>query len=439
MSFDTVEAIPPPPAIKLSEVYGGGGNAGATLTNDFIELYNRTGAPISLAGWSVQYASAAGHDLAGHAATGSIPAGGTTSSRRRPAPAARAAADARRDRHDRDGGHRRQGRARPTTTAAHAAPARPARRSSTSSATARPPTASRARPGAGPHQHHRRPAQGRRRHRHRQQRRRLHGRRARTAHRRRPGADGRLDARPANGATDVALDANVVDHVQRAGQRDRRLVHDLLRDERAHVATRERRPDDVHARPGRELRGRRRCTVTVIAANVTDQDAVDPPDTMAANFTFRFSAVDACVHTFTPIHDIQGSARRPRSPATSRRRASSSATSRAAPRDLGLLHPGRRRRRRSGHLRRHLRLHRRRQRKHGQRGRHRPRHRLRPRAVQPDDDQRRQRQQRGGPGGRHRPLRHGPRRADRRHDAVRATDLPGTLRGHAGHASRSRS
>ena len=60
--FSFATAAPPPAAgsVVVSEVYGGGGNAGATLTNDFIELYNRTGAPISLAGWSVQYASAAG-------------------------------------------------------------------------------------------------------------------------------------------------------------------------------------------------------------------------------------------------------------------------------------------------------------------------------------------------------------------------------------------
>ena len=29
------------PDVVISEVYGGGGNAGATLTNDFIELFNR--------------------------------------------------------------------------------------------------------------------------------------------------------------------------------------------------------------------------------------------------------------------------------------------------------------------------------------------------------------------------------------------------------------
>lgn len=47
-------------SVVISQVYGGGGNAGATLTHDFIELFNRGTAPASLTGWSVQYASAAG-------------------------------------------------------------------------------------------------------------------------------------------------------------------------------------------------------------------------------------------------------------------------------------------------------------------------------------------------------------------------------------------
>ena len=43
--------------LVISQVYGGGGNAGATYTNDFVELYNPTNAPISLSGYSIQYAS----------------------------------------------------------------------------------------------------------------------------------------------------------------------------------------------------------------------------------------------------------------------------------------------------------------------------------------------------------------------------------------------
>jgi predicted extracellular nuclease len=48
------------PDIVVSQVYGGGGNSGAPYSNDFIELFNRGDAPVDLAGWSVQYASAAG-------------------------------------------------------------------------------------------------------------------------------------------------------------------------------------------------------------------------------------------------------------------------------------------------------------------------------------------------------------------------------------------
>jgi predicted extracellular nuclease len=46
--------------VVIGQVYGGGGNSGATLTNDFIEVFNRSGETVDLSGWSVQYASAAG-------------------------------------------------------------------------------------------------------------------------------------------------------------------------------------------------------------------------------------------------------------------------------------------------------------------------------------------------------------------------------------------
>jgi uncharacterized repeat protein (TIGR02543 family) len=63
--------------IVISQIYGGGGNAGATLKNDFIELFNRSDAPVSLAGWSVQYNSATGTGTwLVTPLTGSIAAGG---------------------------------------------------------------------------------------------------------------------------------------------------------------------------------------------------------------------------------------------------------------------------------------------------------------------------------------------------------------------------
>ena len=61
--------------IVVSQIYGGGGNSGATLRNDFIELFNRGTSTIDVTGWSVQYASAAGTtwqktDLVGSIAPG---------------------------------------------------------------------------------------------------------------------------------------------------------------------------------------------------------------------------------------------------------------------------------------------------------------------------------------------------------------------------------
>jgi predicted extracellular nuclease len=51
------------------------------------------------------------------------------------------------------------------------------------------------------------------------------------------------------------------------------------------------------------------CTVTVDDAQVTDVDAIDPPDNMAADFVFDFTTVDpsSCGTAFTPIYTIQGS------------------------------------------------------------------------------------------------------------------------------------
>lgn len=46
-----------PPNVIISEVYGGGGDLGALLKNDFIELYNSTGNDVNIGGWSIQYFS----------------------------------------------------------------------------------------------------------------------------------------------------------------------------------------------------------------------------------------------------------------------------------------------------------------------------------------------------------------------------------------------
>ena len=63
------------PDVVISQVYGGGGNAGAVYKNDFIELFNRGSADVNLAGWSVQYGSATGTSWAATPLTGTIKPG----------------------------------------------------------------------------------------------------------------------------------------------------------------------------------------------------------------------------------------------------------------------------------------------------------------------------------------------------------------------------
>ena len=63
------------PDVVISEVYGGGGNSGATLTNDFIELYNRGTTTVPLDGWTVRYASSGGTSWQQTVLSGSIEPG----------------------------------------------------------------------------------------------------------------------------------------------------------------------------------------------------------------------------------------------------------------------------------------------------------------------------------------------------------------------------
>lgn len=63
----------PLPTVVINQVYGGGGNAGALYKNDFIELYNYGNTPVSVEGWSVQYAGAGGTSWQVTKLTGSIP------------------------------------------------------------------------------------------------------------------------------------------------------------------------------------------------------------------------------------------------------------------------------------------------------------------------------------------------------------------------------
>ncbi len=63
-------------SVVISQVYGGGGNNGATLKNDFIELYNAGTTAVPVTGWSVQYASSTGSSWQVTTLSGTIAPGG---------------------------------------------------------------------------------------------------------------------------------------------------------------------------------------------------------------------------------------------------------------------------------------------------------------------------------------------------------------------------
>ncbi len=59
----------------VSQVFAGGGNAGASFTNDFVELFNRGTSTIELSGSSIQYASSSGTTWQATALSGSVAPG----------------------------------------------------------------------------------------------------------------------------------------------------------------------------------------------------------------------------------------------------------------------------------------------------------------------------------------------------------------------------
>ena len=71
------QANPSGTGLVISEVYGAGGNSGALVNADFVELYNPTGAAISVADDYIHYrSSSGGSGGAPYRLTGSVPAGG---------------------------------------------------------------------------------------------------------------------------------------------------------------------------------------------------------------------------------------------------------------------------------------------------------------------------------------------------------------------------
>ncbi len=114
---------------------------------------------------------------------------------------------------------------------------------------------------------------------------------------------------PNNGATNVAVAANLMVTFSEAVDVVDPWFSISCTTTGAHAATVSGGPTTFTVDPDTDFANNETCTVTVLASGVTDQDANDPPDSMAADFVFSFTTAEAflCGAAATFIHEIQGS------------------------------------------------------------------------------------------------------------------------------------
>ena len=48
-------------AVRISQAYGGGGGSTGTYLRDYVEIFNSSGSPVNIGGWSLEYGSATGN------------------------------------------------------------------------------------------------------------------------------------------------------------------------------------------------------------------------------------------------------------------------------------------------------------------------------------------------------------------------------------------
>ena len=112
---------------------------------------------------------------------------------------------------------------------------------------------------------------------------------------------------PANGATNVALNANITVDFSEAVDVTGSWFDITCATSGAHTAAASGGPNSFTLDPDSDFVGSESCTVTVFAAQVADQDTDDPPDNMAADFTSSFSTLaPACFASDTAIGAVQG-------------------------------------------------------------------------------------------------------------------------------------
>lgn len=118
---------------------------------------------------------------------------------------------------------------------------------------------------------------------------------------------------PTNGATDVALNANLAVTFSEPVTVSGAWYTISCTLSGSHTATVSGGPTAFTLDPSADFAQGESCTVTILAANVSDQDAIDPPDTLDADVVFSFATTVpiSCDAAFTPIYQIQGAGNAP--------------------------------------------------------------------------------------------------------------------------------
>jgi uncharacterized protein len=299
------------PDVVISQVYGGGGNSGATLTHDFIELFNRGSSVTDLTGWSVQYASATGTtwqvtNLAGAIAPGRYylvqEAQGAAGITPLPTPDATGTIPM----------SATAGKVALVTSPTPLTCVPPSCDTATGvrdfvgygstandSETAPAPTLSNTtaalRVGGGATDTDNNSADfsvG-----------------APNPRNSGDAAPSVASTSPAAGAAGVALDASIAVTFSEAVSVGSSWYVISCGTSGSHAAATSGGPTTFVLDPTTDFVAGETCTATIVAAQVTDQDANDPPDNMTANHVFTFQTAEAftCGDPATRIHQVQGS------------------------------------------------------------------------------------------------------------------------------------
>jgi predicted extracellular nuclease len=111
---------------------------------------------------------------------------------------------------------------------------------------------------------------------------------------------------PTSGATGVPTGANVTITFSEPVTATDGWFSIICATSGTHSASASGGPTTFSLDPDADFTNNESCTVTVLAANITDQDTIDPPDNMAADYSFTFTVVAPT----RLIHEIQGAAHR---------------------------------------------------------------------------------------------------------------------------------